>query len=77
MELTKDMFFNGDELDSQKVVNMITQNPSHGVDILDYIGELMKDELEFKYEKKWLKEKYHHDLRELHEKYGYDLDSNE
>jgi hypothetical protein len=29
----------------------------------------MTDELEFKYEKKWLKEKYHHDLRELHEKY--------
>ena len=74
MELTKDMFFNGDELDSQKVVTMINQHPNNGVEILDFIGEVMRDELEFKYEEKRLKEKYHHDLRELHEKYGHDLD---
>lgn len=74
MELTKEMFFDGDELDSQKVVNMITQNPNHGVDILDFIGEIMQEDLEFKYEEKWLKDKYKHDLKALHEKYGHVLD---
>ena len=74
MELTKEMFFDGDELDSQKVVNMITQNPNHGVDILDFIGEIMQEDLEFKYEEKRLKDKYKHDLKALHEKYGHVLD---
>ena len=75
MELKKEMFFNeDDELDTQATVNMIVQNPNHWVKILDFIGDIMRDELEYEYEKKWLKQKYEHDMRELKEKYWYDLD---
>jgi len=78
MELKKEMFFNADdEIDAKNVANMILQHPNDWEKIIKFIGELMTDELEFKYEKKRLKEKYHHDLRELHEKYWYDLDDNE
>lgn len=78
MELKKEMFFTADdEIDAKNVANMILQHPNDWEKIIRFIGELMTDELEFKYEKKWLKEKYHHDLRELHEKYWYDLDDNE
>jgi len=78
MELKKEMFFtDDDEIDAKNVANMILQHPNDWEKIIKFIGELMTDELEFKYEKKWLKEKYHHDLRELHEKYWYDLDDNE
>jgi len=78
MELKKEMFFTDDDkIDAKNVANMILQHPNDWEKIIKFIGELMTDELEFKYEKKWLKEKYHHDLRELHEKYWYDLDDNE
>lgn len=78
MELKKEMFFTADdEIDAKNVANMIIQHPNDWEKIIRFIGELMTDELEFKYEKKWLKEKYHHDLRELHEKYWYDLDDDE
>lgn len=78
MELKKEMFFTADDtIDAKNVANMIIQHPNDWEKIIRFIGELMTDELEFKYEKKWLKEKYHHDLRELHEKYWYDLDDDE
>lgn len=78
MELTKEMFFNqNDELDSRAVANMIVQHPNDWEKIIRFIGDLMTDELEFKYEKKWLKQKYNHDMRELYEKYWYDLDDKE
>lgn len=78
MELKKEMFFNeDDELNSKAVVDMIVQHPNEWEKIMKFIGDLMTDELEFKYEKKWLKQKYHHDMRELYEKYWYDLDDKE
>ena len=78
MELTREMFFTSeDTIDAKSVANMIIQHPNEWEKIIRFIGDLMTDELEFKYEKKWLKEKYNHDLRELHEKYWYDLDDNE
>ena len=77
MEFTREMFFNWDELDKAKVVSMITQNPNQWERILEFIGDEMRDDLDFEYEKKWLKEKYKHDMRELYEKYGYDLDTDE
>ena len=60
MELKKEMFFNADdEIDAKNVANMILQHPNDWEKIIRFIGDLMTDELEFKYEKKWLKEKYH------------------
>jgi hypothetical protein len=35
----------------------------------------MKDDDEFEMEKRWLKLKYDHDMKELCEKYGYDVES--
>ena len=78
MELKKEMFLNeDDELNTKAVVDMIVQHPNEWEKIMKFIGDLMTDELEFKYEKKWLKQKYHHDMRELYEKYWYDLDDKE
>ena len=78
MELTREMFFTSDDtIDAKNVANMIIQHPNDWEKIIRFIGDLMTDELEFKYGKNRWKEKYHHDLRELHEKYGYDLDDNE
>lgn len=77
MEFTREMFFNWNELDKAKVVSMISQNPNQGESILEFIGDEMREDLDFEYEKKWLKEKYKHDLRELYEKYWYDLEDND
>ena len=76
MELKKEMFFDGDELDTSKVVRMIMENSSRWEEIIEFIWEVMEDEYEYKFEKKWLEMKYHHDMKELKEKYGY-LDDKE
>ena len=76
MELKKEMFFDGDELDTSKVVRMIMENSSRWDEIIEFIWEVMEDEYEYKFEKKWLEMKYKHDMKELKEKYGY-LDDKE
>lgn len=48
----------------------------HWEAILNFVWEIMKDDDEFEMEKRWLKLKYDHDLKELCEKYGCDLESN-
>ena len=77
MELKKEMFFDWKELHAQKVVDAIVASPDHGVEIIEFIWDVMQDESEYEYEKKWLEMKYHHDLKELKEKYGYPLDDKE
>lgn len=78
MDLKKEMFFDAhNKLDSQKVVDAIAANPAHGADVIDFIWDVMKDESEYEYEKKWLEMKYHHDMKELKEKYGMPLDDKE
>lgn len=77
MEMTREMFFLGKDLRKEEVVQAILNNPNYWVEILEFIGDEMRKDSEYEYEKKWLKMKYHHDLKELKEKYGMPLDDNE
>lgn len=76
MEYKKEHFFNGENLIAKNVVQAIVANPMQWEQILSFIWDIMKDDAEFHMEKKWLKMKYEHDLKELCEEYGYDLEAN-
>lgn len=70
MELKKEMFFDSDgELKVRDVVHAITNYPNEGEKIIKFIGDVMEEEYEYEFEKKWLKMKYEHDMKELKEKY--------
>ena len=77
MEMTREMFFLGKDLRKEEVVQSILNNANYWVEILEFIGDEMRKDSEYEYEKKWLKMKYHHDLKELKEKYGMPLDDKE
>lgn len=70
MELKREMFFNGDELDASKVVKAIMEHSSRWEEIIEFIWEVMQEEFEYEFEKKWLKMKYEHDMKELKEKFN-------
>lgn len=72
MERKKEMFFDGDEINYGNVVRKITEYPNHWEEIIEFIGEIMEDEYEYKFEKKWLEMKFEHDMKELKEKYDLD-----
>ena len=76
MEYKREHFFDGKTLLTKNVVQAIVSNPMHWEAILNFVWEIMKDDDEFEMEKRWLKLKYDHDLKELCEKYGCDLESN-
>ena len=76
MEYKKEHFFDGDKLLTKNVVQAIVSNPMHWEIIMNFIWEIMKEDEEFQMEKKWLKLKYDHDMKELYEKYDRDLDYN-
>lgn len=70
MELKRDMFFDSDgELKTREVVNAIASYPNEGERIMKFIWDIMEEEYEYEFEKKWLKMKYEHDMKELKEKY--------
>lgn len=70
MELKKEMFFDWDKLLTKNVVQAIISSPNQWEAIMDFIWDIMKEQQEYCYEKKWLETKYHHDMKELKEKYG-------
>ena len=77
MHLIRDMFFIGKDLKKPETIQTILSNPSHWVEILDFIWDQMKKDSEYELEKKWLEMKYEHDMRELKERYEEDcLDAN-
>lgn len=70
MELKKDMFFDSDgELKVGNVVSAISGYPGEWEKIIKFIWDIMEEEYEYEFEKKWLKMKYEHDMKELKEKY--------
>lgn len=70
MELKKEMFFDSDgELKVRDVVHAISNYPNEGEKIIKFIGDVMEEEYEYEFEKKRLKMKYEHDMKELKEKY--------
>ena len=69
MEMTREMFFNWKELKKEEVVQAIVSNPWMWVEILDFIGTVMRHDEAYHHEKKALEEMYHHKMEELKEKY--------
>ena len=70
MEMKKEMFFDGHTLKTTDVVQAIVSNPNYWVEILEYIGDVMKKDEEYEYEKRRLKEMYEHKMEELKAAYG-------
>ena len=75
MEYKREHFFDWNTLLAKNVVQAIVSNPMHWETILNFVWEIMKEDSDFEMEKRWLKLKYDHDMKELCEKYGYDLES--
>lgn len=70
MEMTREMFFDWHNLKTNEVVQAIVSNPNYWVQILDYIGEVMRADTDYEHEKRDLEEKYAHEMEELKTKYG-------
>lgn len=70
MEMTREMFFDWHNLKTNEVVQAIVSNPNYWVQILDYIGEVMRADTDYEHEKRDLEEKYKHEMEELKAKYN-------
>ena len=69
MIMKREMFFDWDTLKKRAVVQMIVSNPTEWEAILDFIWDEMRKDEEFNYEMKRLETKYHHDVKELKERF--------
>lgn len=70
MEMTREMFFDWHNLKTNEVVQAIVSNPNYWVQILDFIGEVMRADTDYEHEKRDLKAKYEQEMEELKAKYG-------
>lgn len=70
MEMNREMFFDWHNLKTNEVVQAIVSNPNYWVQILDYIGEIMRADTDYEHEKRDLKAKYDQEMEELKAKYG-------
>lgn len=70
MEMNREMFFDWHNLKTNEVVQAIVSNPNYWVQILDYIGEVMRADTDYEHEKRDLEEKYKHEMEELKAKYN-------
>ena len=70
MELTRQDLFTGEDLNIDAVVEMIQSEPGRTREILEFISEEMRKEVEFKEKLEELKEDYHHKKHELYKEYG-------
>lgn len=69
MEYTREHFFNWKDLNIDKVVEIIQQDPSRTRDVMDFIAHEMKKEEELKEKLAEMKEDYHKRKHELIEEY--------
>lgn len=69
MEMTREMFFDWHNLKTNEVVQAIVSNPNYWVQILDYIGEVMRADTDYEHEKRDLKAKYEQEMEDLKAKY--------
>lgn len=72
MERKKEMFFNGDEVDVQKVISHLQQYPNYTESILNYVMAKLVHCTEFRVKKEHLKEKYEHKMQKLYAEYMKD-----
>ena len=69
MEMRREMFFDWHNLKTNEVVQAIVSNPNYWVQILDYIGEVMRAHTDYEHEKRDLKAKYEQEMEDLKAKY--------
>lgn len=69
--MNREDLFDWNELKIDKVANMIQQEPWRTKEILEFISDEMRKEVEFKEELDKLKKEYHHKKRELYQEYWY------
>lgn len=69
MEMRREMFFDWHNLKTNEVVQAIVSNPNYWVQILDYIGEVMRADTDYEHEKRDLKAKYEQEMEDLKAKY--------
>lgn len=70
MELKREMFFNGKDINIDAVSEAITNEPWRVKEILEFIAEEMHKEVELKEKLDELKEDYHTKKHELYKEYG-------
>lgn len=69
MERKTDHFFDGDKLNTQKLMTQISQHPDQMESIINYVVEKVKHFTEFHVKKDHLKEKYDHKMKDLYAEY--------
>lgn len=69
MEMKREMFFDWHNLKTNEVVQAIVSNPNYWVQILDFIGEVMRADTDYEHEKRDLKAKYEQEMEDLKAKY--------
>lgn len=69
MERKKEMFFDGDEPNMQRIISQIQQNPNYVESILNYVMWILVHCTEFRVKREHLKEKYEHKLQKLYAEY--------
>jgi hypothetical protein len=62
-------FFDGDKLNTQKLMNQISQHPDQMEKIIHYVVEKVEHFTEFRVKKDHLKEKYDHKMKDLYAEY--------
>lgn len=69
MERKREMFFDGDKVNTQRVLTHLQQYSNYAESILDYVFCNIEHFTEFKVKKEHLKEKYDHKMQELYAEY--------
>ena len=70
MELKREMFFSGKDLNIDAVADAITNEPGRVKEVLEFIADEMHKEVELKEKLDELKEDYHHKKHALYKEYG-------
>lgn len=69
MERKKEMFFDWDEVNVQKIITHLQQYPNYTESILNYVMGMLVRCTEFRVKKEHLKEKYEHKMQKLYAEY--------
>ena len=69
MELKREMFFNGEEILYENIINTVTQRPQEMKRILTYVFEEIKKLWEYMGKKTDMEKHFHKELHELKEEY--------
>ena len=69
MELKREMFFDGEEILYENIINTVTQHPQEMRKILTYVFDEMKKLWEYMGKKSEVDKHYHKEIHELKEEY--------